>query len=143
MELAKRVRYSATSPLYRSKTEKGLRFNVAEFVLLVHQLQNKLHGLSCKGIGKRIHVAGEIFVRTNDNGVEMLKFFLNKEKTICPGNPKVPLTQDQWEAFKLASVGMLEKITGSEVPVPCFTQRDHFDNEQEFIGCSVCLPFQK
>ena len=145
MELAKRLRYSPDSALYRSKTEKGLKFSLAEFTLLNHHVQNKLREMTCDQFGKRIHLAGECFVRTNptEDGVEILKFFFNKSNVICPGNPKVPLNKEQWEKFKAACEDMHKQIPDVMSAAPCFTDADHFDADQEFIGCPVCLPFQK
>ena len=114
-----------------------------EMVLFAFHSENKLKNLEWQRVGCRMHIFGNTFIRSSQglSGVEIIRFFINKNGNICPGQPKILLNVDQWDQLLDALKQVHTYIFQDKKITPCFYNADHFDNEGEFVGCPNCLCF--
>ena len=143
VELARLRQYGPEGQYFRIVGDKGIKFSLKEAELMAFHAQNKLHNVEWQNIGARVHFASDFFARTSPSpGVEVCNFFINRNGNLSPGNPKLLLNVDQWVNFFEGLAKMHIFLNDGRDISPCFTNNDYFDDEQEFIGCEICLPFQ-
>lgn len=134
--------FTVGGKLYRIKGNKGIRMSQAEFSLFSFYSNGRLQEQEVKS-GELTHVFGDVFITMYPSGVKIRKYFI-RDGQVCAGLPKLFLSNDQWAQLMQLIPTIHAMLFGHENFTPCFFDKDsHFDDQDAFVGCSVCVPFLK
>ena len=140
MELADLQQYAPGQKLYRIKGLKPLRLTMDEFKLFAYATSEQLKE-QWEKVGNEEHVVSDIFSKIYPSGIQLRKFFVRNGE-VCAGIPKLFFTNAQWKELTRCIPDIYQRCFGEKIFKPCFFDKStHFDADDSFIGCAICIPF--